>query len=158
MLICNGFDIRKGRTKLGIFQADKEKINAVRFTWCFYIENIVFVIDVESVFFQTFFAFAVGNDPEIFLIFFGKPHNQVGTDSTGSENADGGGSLFHEFCSSRLCDQSEVVSSGTSQSQNRFPDKIVHSCKYDLQFCLKICLALNSYHDITGSCTCQLSD
>ena len=61
----------------GFVLLDKEKINAVRFTWCFYIENIVLVIDVESVFFQTFFAFVVGNYPEIFLIFFGKPHNHL---------------------------------------------------------------------------------
>ena len=34
---------------------------------------------------------------------------------------------------------------GVAYPPNRFPCKSVHSCKHDLNFCMKICLALNSY-------------
>ena len=34
---------------------------------------------------------------------------------------------------------------GVAYPPNRFPCKSVHSCKHDSHFCMKICLALNSY-------------
>ena len=37
---------------------------------------------------------------------------------------------------------------GVAYPPNRFPCKSVHSCKHDSHFCMKICLALNSYKKI----------
>ena len=37
---------------------------------------------------------------------------------------------------------------GVAYPPNRFPWKSIHSCKHDSHFCMKICLALNSYKKI----------
>ena len=59
------------------------------------MKGIGFIIDIQAVFLQTFFSFAVCDDPEVFFEFSGKCHNQVGTDGACAENADGADMLIH---------------------------------------------------------------
>ncbi len=102
MFSSDGFDIRQGIAKLGVFQADKQDVHAVGFGWRFHMKGIEFVIDIQAVFLQTFFSLAVCDDPEIFFVFAGKSHNQIGTDSACSKNSNGANRLIHNNVSSQV--------------------------------------------------------